>query len=67
MSELIKQENSPWKKVITKLRLIGYDYVLSYEYEDPTMSRLDGLRKTINYLTQLIIEDTTSKFSEEKD
>jgi AP endonuclease family 2 C terminus. len=47
--------------------LIGYDYVLSYEYEDPTMSRLDGLRKTINYLTQLIIEDTTSKFSEEKD
>jgi sugar phosphate isomerase/epimerase len=46
----------PWKKVITELSLVGYDYVLSYEHEDVTMSRQDGITKTIAYLKPLIIE-----------
>ncbi|HSV31184.1 MAG TPA: sugar phosphate isomerase/epimerase [Atribacteraceae bacterium] len=46
----------PWKKVITELTLVGYDYVLSYEHEDVTMSREDGAEKTINYLRPLIIK-----------
>jgi sugar phosphate isomerase/epimerase len=46
----------PWKKVITELSLIGYDYVMSYEHEDVTMSRHDGLLKTIAYLKPLLIE-----------
>jgi len=46
----------PWKKVITELSLIGYDYVMSYEHEDVTMSREDGLRKTIAYLKPLMID-----------
>ena len=45
----------PWKKVITELSLIGYDYVMSYEHEDVTMSREDGITKTIAYLKPLII------------
>lgn len=46
----------PWKKVITELSLIGYDYVMSYEHEDVTMSRHDGITKTIAYLKPLMIE-----------
>ena len=46
----------PWKKVITELSMIGYDYVMSYEHEDVTMSRHDGITKTIAYLRPLMIE-----------
>jgi sugar phosphate isomerase/epimerase len=45
----------PWKKVITELSMIGYDYVMSYEHEDVTMSRQDGIEKTIAYLGPLVI------------
>jgi len=46
----------PWKKVITELSMIGYDYVMSYEHEDVTMSRQDGIEKTIAYLKPLMIK-----------
>jgi len=45
----------PWKKIITELSMIGYDYVMSYEHEDVTMSREDGITKTIDFLKPLII------------
>jgi len=45
----------PWKKVITELSMIGYDYVMSYEHEDVTMSRADGIEKTIAFLKPLLI------------
>jgi len=45
----------PWKRVLTELRLVDYDYVLSYEHEDVVMSREDGMEKTIQYLRPLII------------
>ena len=45
----------PWKKVITELSMIGYDYVMSYEHEDVTMSREDGITKTIDFLKPLVI------------
>ena len=46
----------PWKEVITELALVGYDGVLSYEHEDVTMSRMDGVKKTAAYLKPLLIE-----------
>ena len=46
----------PWKKVITELALVGYDYVLSYEHEDVTMSVGDGVEKVAPYLKPLIIK-----------
>jgi sugar phosphate isomerase/epimerase len=45
-----------WKKIITELSMIGYDYVMSYEHEDVTMSRKDGIKKTIAFLQPLLIE-----------
>lgn len=48
--------NVDWKNVITELSMIGYDYVLSYEHEDVTMSRADGMEKTAAYLKPLLIK-----------
>lgn len=46
----------PWKRVMTELVLVGYDYVVSYEHEDVVMSREDGIEKTIEFLRPLIIK-----------
>jgi sugar phosphate isomerase/epimerase len=53
--------NVEWKRVITALREVGYDYVLSYEHEDPVMSREDGAEKCINFLKPLIIKNPLEK------
>ncbi len=45
-----------WKSIITELYLVGYDGALNYEHEDVTMSRADGVKKTIAYLKPLLIE-----------
>jgi sugar phosphate isomerase/epimerase len=45
-----------WKSIITELMLVGYDGVLSYEHEDVTMSRADGVEKTIAFLKPLLIK-----------
>ena len=47
----------PWRRVLSELRLVDYDYVISYEHEDPVMSRDDGLEKAIEYLRPLMIKD----------
>ena len=44
-----------WKSLITELYLAGYDGVFSYEHEDVTMSRADGVDKTIAFLKPLMI------------
>lgn len=47
----------PWKKILTELRMVNYDYVLAVEHEDATMSREDGVIKALNYLRPLIIHE----------
>ena len=42
-----------WRRVITALVSVGYDYVLSFEHEDPVMSPEDGAEKAIEYLRPL--------------
>jgi len=44
-----------WRRVITALASVGYDYVLSFEHEDPVMSAEDGAEKAIDFLKPLII------------
>jgi sugar phosphate isomerase/epimerase len=50
-----------WKRIITALSEVGYDYVLSYEHEDPVMSREDGCEKCIQFLRPLIIKAPLEK------
>jgi len=51
----------PWKRVMTALLEVGYDYVMSYEHEDPVMSREDGCEKCIAFLKPLIIKAPLEK------
>ncbi|MGD0995283.1 MAG: hypothetical protein ABR909_07145 [Candidatus Bathyarchaeia archaeon] len=51
----------PWRRIITALAKIGYDYVLSYEHEDPVLSAEDGCVKCIDFLRLLIIRKRLEK------
>ncbi len=46
-----------WKRVITELSMVGYTGSLSYEHEDVTMSRMDGVEKVAAFLKPLIIKN----------
>lgn len=46
-----------WKRLFTELALVGYDYVVTVEHEDPIIGRLDGIQKAIEYLKPLVIHE----------
>ena len=46
-----------WKDIVTNLRLVGYDHVLSIEHEDSVMSGAEGLRKAVAFLKGVLIAD----------
>ena len=45
----------PWRRVMTAFAEVGYDYVLSYEHEDPIIGRDDGLEMTMSFIKPLLI------------
>jgi sugar phosphate isomerase/epimerase len=46
-----------WKALVSALRLVGYDHVLSIEHEDSLMSGPEGLRKAIAFLRDVVITE----------
>ncbi len=44
-----------WKDIVSNLRLVGYDHVISIEHEDSLMSPAEGLRKAIDFLRPIVI------------
>jgi len=44
-----------WKDIISALRLVGYDHVLSIEHEDSLMTADEGLKKAIEFLKSTMI------------
>jgi sugar phosphate isomerase/epimerase len=44
-----------WKKIVSALRLIGYDYVMSIEHEDALASVEEGLHQAVNFLSRLVL------------
>jgi len=46
----------PWKRLISQLRLSGYDSYLAVENEDPVFHPIDGLKKAIAELKPLLPE-----------
>lgn len=46
-----------WKNIISALRLVGYDHVLSIEHEDSLMTPQEGLEKAVAYLKNLMIKN----------
>lgn len=50
-----------WKDLVSNLRLVGYDYVLSMEHEDSLMSLKEGLEKGVSFLRELVLTDERGK------
>ncbi len=50
-----------WKDLVSALRLVGYDDVLSMEHEDSLMSLREGLEKGVRALRELILTDERGK------
>jgi sugar phosphate isomerase/epimerase len=48
---------SVWKAIVSTLRMVGYDHVLSIEHEDSLMSPAEGLSKAVAFLKDLVIAD----------
>jgi sugar phosphate isomerase/epimerase len=46
-----------WRDIISALRLVGYDYVISIEHEDAMMSSDEGLAKGVALLKEVIIRE----------
>ncbi len=44
-----------WKKIISRLLVIGYDDTISIEHEDSLMSAKEGLEKAISFLKDKIV------------
>ncbi len=44
-----------WKDIVSNLRMVGYDDVLSIEHEDSLMSASEGLKKAIAFLKEVLI------------
>lgn len=50
-----------WKDMISNLKMIGYDDVLSIEHEDSLMSTNEGLKKAVSFLKEVTTYEDTSK------
>ena len=46
-----------WRDIISTLRLVGYDKVMSIEHEDSLMTPEEGLRHAVEFLKESIIKD----------
>lgn len=52
---------SIWKDIISNLRMIGYDYVISIEHEDSLLSANEGLQKAISFLKEVMVFEDREK------
>jgi sugar phosphate isomerase/epimerase len=50
-----------WKDMISHLRMVGYDYVLSIEHEDSLMSVNEGFQKAVTFLKQAVITESPAE------
>ncbi len=46
-----------WRSLITELQLAGFGGTLAVEHEDPTMSRLEGLRQAVSHLDPILLRE----------
>lgn len=46
-----------WNRIISALRTVGYDGVVSIEHEDGLMSQKEGLEKAVSFLKEVLITE----------
>jgi len=50
-----------WKDMISTLRMVGYDWVISIEHEDSLMSQNEGFEKAVAFLKDAVISQKPSE------
>ncbi len=53
-------DQQSWRELVSTLRLVGYDYVLSIEHEDAMMSAEEGFRRAVSFLKDVILTEKPS-------
>ena len=48
---------SAWKRIVSALREVGYDDVVSIEHEDGLMSQREGLEKAVRFMQDVLIKE----------
>jgi sugar phosphate isomerase/epimerase len=51
------QGERAWRDILSVLRTVGYDYVMSIEHEDGLLSLDEGLNKAVQFLDALMFAD----------
>jgi len=46
-----------WKRIVTALRLVNYDYVMSIEHEDALASIDEGLKAAVDMLSRVVLTE----------
>lgn len=46
-----------WKDIISNLRMVGYDWVVSIEHEDSLMSVNEGFERAVEFLKQVVFQE----------
>ena len=46
-----------WKDMLSTLRMVGYDWVISIEHEDSLMSQNEGFEKAVAFLKEAVIKE----------
>jgi sugar phosphate isomerase/epimerase len=46
-----------WKRIVTALRLVNYDYVMSIEHEDALASVDEGLKAAVDMLSRVVLTE----------
>jgi len=54
-------EAEVWKEMVSALRLVGYDWVLSIEHEDSLMSIDEGFRRAVTFLKEVTVSEPPPK------
>ncbi len=49
-----------WRALVSMLRLVGYDYVLSIEHEDPMASIDEGFSRAVSFLKDVLLSEQPS-------
>ena len=50
-----------WKDLVSNLRMVGYDDVLSIEHEDSLMSVNEGFTKAVSFLKEILLSEETGR------
>jgi sugar phosphate isomerase/epimerase len=50
-----------WRRIVSALRTVGYDYVLSIEHEDAMASIHEGFSKAVAFLREIVLSETPTQ------